>query len=626
MTLPELTPSPASVTVTLYPAADCSGAALGTATHPFVISPVTPNPTLSPSCDSRVVLVLDESYSIQQTSGAATGVRNGARAFMNGLVGSGAQVAVIEFNSQARTVSLGPTAYNAVTSTFVSGSFERYISGSGPGETYSPGSYSSPNYYTNWDDAFVKAQALAPKPQLVVFLTDGDPTARNITTSPGFQTGFTNGSYAALNPAFNDANAVKASGTHIFVIGVGAALTSSDSQVRLRAISGSVQFPQNNLLGSDYTLITNFSQLQEALSQISYALCSVQVHVTKLVDDTGGGNYAAQNGWSFTGNVTVSGSSNDSYRWLLPGTATGPPSGGNTRTATTATTLSGDGNANFVWLPSPTNLTSSIVLTDVGKNGYHFKSVTCTKDGNPLTVANAATITLSNLANNDDVSCVFKNQKDPALVPGINVAKSADPATYGAAGQTITYTYKVTNSGNVPLSGVALSDSKLGAITCPKPSLAVGESMTCTATHVTTTADVKAGHIDNTATVTGQPPTGNPVTDSSSATVTLVQAPGISVAKSAEPVTFGRPGQTITYTYVVSNSGNVPLSGVALSDSRLGAIVCPETSLDVGESMTCTATHVTTAADVQALNIDNLATVLGRRRTGRWWRGPIRRR
>ena len=370
--------------------------------------------------------MLDESYSVHQTSGAETGVRNGARAFMNGLVGSGAQVAVIEFNSQARTVSLGPTAYNAVTSTFVSGSFERYISGSaGAGETYSPGSYSSPNYYTNWDDAFVKAQALAPKPQLVVFLTDGDPTARNITTSPPFQTGFTNGSYAALNPAFNDANAVKASGTHIFVIGVGAALTSSDSQVRLRAISGSVQFPQNDLLGSDYTLITNFSQLQEALSQISYALCSVQVHVTKLVDDTGGGNYAAQNGWSFTGNVTVSGSSNDSYRWLLPGTATGPPSGGNTRTATTATTLSGDGNANFVWLPSPTNLTSSIVLTDVGKNGYHFNSVTCTKDGKPLTVANAATITLSNLANNDDVSCVFKNQKDTGQ---LKVAKEFKPA------------------------------------------------------------------------------------------------------------------------------------------------------------------------------------------------------
>ena len=58
--------------------------------------------------------------------------------------------------------------------------------------------------------------------------------------------------------------------------------------------------------------------------------------------------------------------------------------------------------------------------------------------------------------NNDDVTCLFKDQKDPALLPGIDVAKSADPATYGAAGQTITYTYKVTNSGRCPLSGVAL--------------------------------------------------------------------------------------------------------------------------------------------------------------------------
>ena len=76
--------------------------------------------------------------------------------------------------------------------------------------------------------------------------------------------------------------------------------TSSDSQDRLRAISGSDQYPENSsLLGPDYTVMTDFSQLQEALSQIRHALCSVRVHVKKLVDD-GGGKYAAQNGWSFS--------------------------------------------------------------------------------------------------------------------------------------------------------------------------------------------------------------------------------------------------------------------------------------------------------------------------------------
>ena len=83
----------------------------------------------------------------------------------------------------------------------------------------------------------------------VVFVTDGDPTARNISGSPGFQTGFTDGSYAVLNPAFEAANALKTSGIRVFAIGVGQALSSTDSQIRLRAISGDVQFPQHELRG-----------------------------------------------------------------------------------------------------------------------------------------------------------------------------------------------------------------------------------------------------------------------------------------------------------------------------------------------------------------------------------------
>ena len=195
--------------------------------------------------------------------------------------------------------------------------------------------------------------------------------------------------------------------------------------------------------------------------------------------------------------------------------------------------------------------------------------------------------------------------------PGISLAKSADPDTYGKPGQTITYTYVVTNSGNVPLSGITLTDSKLGAIVCPQTSLDAGESMECTAVHVTTAADVKAGHITNAATVEGTAPDGKDVDASDTATVTFIPAPGISLAKTADPDTYGKPGQTITYTYVVTNSGNVPLSGITLSDSKLGAITCPQTSLDAGESMECTAVHVTTAADVKAGHIDNAATVEG---------------
>jgi hypothetical protein len=259
-------------------------------------------------------------------------------------------------------------------------------------------------------------RAIAPQPQLVVFLTDGDPTARN-TSATTAQTGFPDGSYAALNPAFAQANTLKAlapagSGAHLFVVGVGAGVTSPDSQIRLRAISGNRRFPQNPFLDSDYTLLTNFSQLEQALQQISFAICSVQVRVKKLVDNEGNGDFVPQNDWGFRGTVTVA---NDSYRWLLPGPAAGPPSGGNTRDVSTAPNFEGEvGHASFVWLPSPTTLSSSIQLIDLGRPGFHFKSVTCTKNNQPLTVQNDATITITGLSALDDVSCTFKDQTDTA--------------------------------------------------------------------------------------------------------------------------------------------------------------------------------------------------------------------
>ena len=200
--------------------------------------------------------------------------------------------------------------------------------------------------------------------------------------------------------------------------------------------------------------------------------------------------------------------------------------------------------------------------------------------------------------------------------PGISLAKTAAPATYGVAGQTITYTYLVTNSGNVPLSRITPTDSKLGTITCPTTTLDAGASMTCTATHVTTAADLQTGHITNAATVKGTAPDGKGVDASDTATVTVVHAPAISVAKTAAPSTYVASGETITYTYVVTNSGNVPLSRIALTDSKLGTIRCPATLLAAGASMRCRATHVTTTADVQAGHITNAATATGHPPTG----------
>jgi uncharacterized repeat protein (TIGR01451 family) len=69
----------------------------------------------------------------------------------------------------------------------------------------------------------------------------------------------------------------------------------------------------------------------------------------------------------------------------------------------------------------------------------------------------------------------------------------------------------------------------------------------------------------NTATATGTPPSGPNVTDSASATVT-VENPSIGITKLPASQTVSSGG-TATWTIVVTNTGNVPLTNVSVADS-----------------------------------------------------------
>ena len=189
------------------------------------------------------------------------------------------------------------------------------------------------------------------------------------------------------------------------------------------------------------------------------------------------------------------------------------------------------------------------------------------------------------------------------------------------AGDTMTYNFVVVNTGNTSLTNIALTDPKLTAaglsITCPTSTLAAGGSMTCTSTAYTfTTADQTAGTFTNTASVTGVPPSGPSVSATDSVTVTLTYA-AISIVKSEASRNQGTDGRlnagdTITYQFVVTNTGQVPLTGVTISDPKLAGLTipCPSTSLAAGASMTCTAAPYTvTAADQTAGQIVNTAAV-----------------
>ena len=67
--------------------------------------------------------------------------------------------------------------------------------------------------------------------------------------------------------------------------------------------------------------------------------------------------------------------------------------------------------------------------------------------------------------------------------------------------------------------------------------------------------------------------------------------------------------ETVTYTYVVTNTGDVTLENVTLVDDVLGPIELPDTTLEPGESVTVTAVHTLSADDPDT--IVNVATVTG---------------
>ena len=122
------------------------GTLLASAESTFTIRTRTTNQVLAPHCDTRVALVLDESGSIGSTTGAQQAVIDGSKAFVNGLVDSGAQLAVLDVQLErahrlARHVR--PGVYNNVTSEFASGPFANYITGE-----------YNPSGWTNWEDAF----------------------------------------------------------------------------------------------------------------------------------------------------------------------------------------------------------------------------------------------------------------------------------------------------------------------------------------------------------------------------------------------------------------------------------------------------------------------------------------
>ena len=135
-----------------------------------------------------------------------------------------------------------------------------------------------------------------------------------------------------------------------------------------------------------------------------------------------------------------------------------------------------------------------------------------------------------------------------------------------------------------------------------------GASITCTASHTITQADLDAGSITNVATASS----GALASNQDTATVNAVQSPVLRVVKSSTPVGDGC-GQVVPYTFTVTNTGNVTLTGVTVSDPKCDSgpsgpsgDTNSDSKLQLSETWVYTCSHTVTQAEMDAGG--NLAT------------------
>ncbi|MEO1238533.1 MAG: SdrD B-like domain-containing protein, partial [Pseudomonadota bacterium] len=241
---------------------------------------------------------------------------------------------------------------------------------------------------------------------------------------------------------------------------------------------------------------------------------------------------------------------------------------------------------------------------------------------------------------NDDGDGSDANENDPTPVipdfsPGIALIKTADTSALSANPQVdevITYSFTVTNTGNVTLTDITIEENLIGAVVSGTiASLEPGgiDTDTITATYEITQDDIDAGEVENSATVTGTDPFDTDVTDDSGTTngdddplvTPLVQTPGISLIKTASDLPdLPRVGDIITYSFEIENTGNVRLTDVTITDDLDGIVLDgdPIPTLDPGEidTDTYTATYALTADDIEAGEVINDALVTGTPPTG----------
>ncbi len=184
----------------------------------------------------------------------------------------------------------------------------------------------------------------------------------------------------------------------------------------------------------------------------------------------------------------------------------------------------------------------NVSVTEAVPTGWMLSSVVCTKsDGTPTGAAAINGRSAVAIESGKVTTCKFTDVKD---APRLTVDKTSTTTSITAAGQVVPYSFLVTNTGNVTVTGIAVTDPKVPTISCPATSLAPSAFMTCTGSHTVTLAEMDAagGTLVNTVTVKSSAPDA---TDTN--TIPVAKTPRLTVDKtsSTTSITVGRSGRAV---------------------------------------------------------------------------------
>ncbi|MFS4449701.1 HYR domain-containing protein [Maribacter sp. 2307UL18-2] len=227
---------------------------------------------------------------------------------------------------------------------------------------------------------------------------------------------------------------------------------------------------------------------------------------------------------------------------------------------------------------------------------------------------------------------------DEVPTPGIELIKTGELNGDLEVGALITYTFTVMNTGNLPLDIIQIEDPLLTSEVIPVSGiLAPGEQVAISSDYEISQADIDEGKVTNTAYVfatdtvlgtTVDDNSDNGIVEDGQDNPTIVELSQLERIALIKTATFNdenldgvsQIGETITYQFEVTNTGNVTLTNVRIEDALPGIVLTGEPIIlepGASDNITFRATYAITVDDIAKRSVTNQAMAFGTTQSGK---------